>query len=247
MSDWPQKFLHAFSERHNYDSVSAAHDELTLDDAYDIQHRFVALRKDPITGYKAALTAPAAQQAMDIDVPIIGVLFADGAFDNNVPIELHKQALLETEIGFVCREAITREVNKTSVLDYMSGCMAMIEVASPNLATKPNGLDLVATNAASYGYITSNIHPTDAAADNLAVSLRRGDETLLSGTAAEPLGGQLQALTWLVNQTLARGYEIHPGHLLMTGSIGGMTPATDGDYRADFGSLGAIAFSIAMD
>ena len=66
MSDWPQKFLHAFSERHHYDSVSAAHDELTLDDAYDIQHRFVALRQDAITGYKAALTAPAAQQAMGI-------------------------------------------------------------------------------------------------------------------------------------------------------------------------------------
>lgn len=247
MSDWPQKFLHAFSERHHYDSVSAVDDDLTLDDAYDIQHRFVGLRKEPITGYKAALTAPQAQQAMGITVPIIGVLFADGAFNNDAPIELHKQALLETEIGFVCGSAITQAVSQTSVLDYMTGCMAMIEVASPNLATKPNGLDLIATNAASYGYITSGVQPNDAAVNDLAVTLCRGDETLLAGTSGEPLGGQLQALTWLVNQTLARGYEILPGHLLMTGSIGGMTPATDGAYRADFGSLGNIDFSIAMD
>ena len=247
MSDWPQKFLHAFSERHHYDSVSAAHDELSLDDAYDIQHRFVALRQEPISGYKAALTAPAAQQAMGIDVPIVGVLFADGEFASDRPIALHKQALLETEIGFVCASHIDQEVTVSSVLDYMAGCMAMIEIASPNLATKPNGLDLVATNSASYGYIVGEKHPADTPLDDLSVRLTKGGETLLAGSAGEVLDGQIQALTWLVNQTLERSYSIEPGHLLMTGSIGGMCPATPGDYSADFGGLGTIAWRIAED
>ena len=101
----------------------------------------------------------------------------------------------------------------------------MIEIASPNLATKPNGLDLVATNSASYGYIVGEKHPADTPLDDLSVRLTKGGETLLAGSAGEVLDGQIQALTWLVNQTLARGYEILPGHLLMTGSIGGMTPA----------------------
>ncbi len=247
MSDWPQKFLHAFSERHHYDSVSAAHDELSLDDAYDIQHRFVALRQETISGYKAALTAPAAQQAMGIDVPIVGVLFADGEFASDQPVVLHKQALLEAEIGFVSAAHIDRDVTADNVLDYMAGCMAMIEVASPNLATKPNGLDLVATNSASYGYIVGEQHPADTPLDDIPVRLQKGSETLLAGTAGEVLNGQIQALTWLVNQTRARGYTIEPGHLLMTGSIGGMCPATPGDYSADFGDLGTIAWRVATD
>lgn len=245
MSDWPQKFLHAFSERHHYDSVSAAHEGLTLDDAYDIQHRFVALRQEPITGYKAALTAPAAQQAMAIDVPIVGVLFGDGDFTNTDPIQLHGQALLETEIGFVVSEAIGQAVTINNVLDFMSGCLPMVEVASPNLATKPNGLDLVATNSASYGYIKGDMQPADTPLDEVPVVLQQQDATLLSGSGGEVLGGQLQALVWLVNQVQARGYQIEAGHLLMTGSIGGMCPAGAGAYTADFSALGAISFNIA--
>jgi 2-keto-4-pentenoate hydratase len=247
MSDWPQKFLHAFSERHHYDSVSAAQDELTLDDAYDIQHRFVALRKEPISGYKAALTAPAAQQAMGIDVPIVGVLFADGDYSDADPITLHNQALLETELGFVAAKAIEQTVTPDNVLDFMSHCMSMIEVASPNLATKPNGLDLVATNAASFGYIRGETAAADTALDDLDVRLQEQGETLLSGTGGEVLGGQIEALTWLVNQTLARGYRIEAGHVLMTGSIGGMCPAKSGAYKADFGALGQINFNVVAE
>jgi len=247
MSDWPQKFLHAFSERHHYDSVSAAHDELTLDDAYDIQHRFVALRKEPVTGYKAALTAPAAQQAMGIDVPIVGVLFGDGDFSGTKPIRLHGQALLETEIGFIADAAIRQVVTEDTVLDFFSRCLPMIEVASPNLATKPNGLDLVATNSASYGYIKGSVQAVDQDLDELAVSLRQQDQTLLRGSTGEVLGGQLQALVWLVNQAQARGYQIDAGHLMMTGSIGGMCPAAPGAYSADFGRLGQISFEISND
>ncbi len=246
MSDWPQKFLHAFSERHHYDSVSAAHDELTLDDAYDIQHRFVGLRQEPISGYKAALTAPAAQQAMGIDEPIVGVLFSDGDFTDLNPLELHGQALLETEIGFVVATPITAPVTVDNVLGLMSACVPMVEVASPNLATKPNALDLVATNSASYGYLQGGAVSPAAVDDSLAVRLSRANETLLAGTPGEVLGGQLHALVWLVNQAQARGYAIEAGHILMTGSIGGMYPATAGAYSADFGSMGRIEFTVAQ-
>jgi 2-keto-4-pentenoate hydratase len=245
MSDWPQKFLHAYSERHHYDSVSAAHDELTLDDAYDIQHQFVALRKEAISGYKAALTAPAAQQAMGINTAIIGALFAVGEFDATQTIVPNGAALLETELGYRVNDAISAPVNADDVARLLHCCMPMIELASPNLSSKPNGLDLIATNAASYGYICGVEGDLDAKAlDALQVSLRQGDEIKLQGVGAEVLGGQLHALAWLINQTLARGYQIEAGHLFMTGSIGGMCAAAPGNYVAEFGALGKIEFSI---
>lgn len=246
MSDWPQKFLHAYSERHHYDSISAADEQLSLDDAYDVQHQYVSLRKEVVTGYKAALTAPAAQQAMGIDVPIIGVLFDSGAFSTAKPITLSKQALLETELGFKAATDISQEVTPDTVFTHMAACLPMIEIASPNLATKPNGLDLIATNAASYGYIAGPEHDLEILdLDLVHVSLTSGGDTLLQGDGGEVLGGQRHALAWLINQVLQRGYQVEAGHLFMTGSIGGMQPAKAGAYQADFEALGRIDFSIA--
>jgi len=246
MSDWPQKFLRAFSERHHYDSISADDAGLSLADAYDIQHRYVTLRAEPITGFKAALTALPAQQAMEIQHPIIGALFASGKFDGNEEILPQQQALLETEVGFIVAQSITERVSAESVFSQMASCMPMIEIASPNLATKPNGIDLIATNSASYGYLMGPICPIEQNdLDSLAVSLANGSETLLSGKAGEVLGGQRDALAWLINQVLERGYDIESGHILMTGSIGGMYPAKPGHYTADFDSLGKLTFTIA--
>jgi 2-keto-4-pentenoate hydratase len=245
MSDWPQKFLHAFSELHHYESISAAYD-LSLDDAYDVQHQFVSLRKEPVTGFKAALTAPQAQQVMGISEPIVGVLFSSGDFPAKRPLKLNKQALLETELGFKAAGDITSAVTPDNVFDHISTCLPMIEVASPNLATKPNGLDLVATNAASYGYITGAESALDTSTiDQLHVSLNFEGAQLQAGISAEVLGSQRTALVWLINQVLQRGYNIAAGHLFMTGAIGGMQPAKPGNYRAEFGDLGNIEFEIS--
>ncbi len=245
MSDWPQKFLHAYSQRHHYDSVTASHDELTLADAYDIQHQYVMLRKEPICGFKAALTAPAAQQAMAINTPIVGALFAAGEVNRQHPISLQTEVLLETEIGYRTATAITEPVSPDTVLQFMRCCLPLIELASPNLATKPNGLDLVATNSASHQFVCGTEQDIDGhVLDALAVSLKREDEILLSGHSNEVLGGQREALAWLVNETLARGYGIDADFLLMSGSIGGMAPASSGSYTADFGALGSLSFSI---
>ena len=82
------------------------------------------------------------------------------------------------------------------------------------------------------------------ALDALPVALRKGDEIKLQGIGGEVLGGQLHALAWLINQTLARGYRIESGHIFMSGAIGGMCPALPGNYVAEFGSLGRIEFSV---
>jgi 2-keto-4-pentenoate hydratase len=247
VSDWPQKFLRAYSELHHYESVTESDAGLTLDDAYDIQHRYVKLRNESITGYKAALTAPQAQQAMGVNMPIVGVLLASGAFTAEQPVILNKRALLETEIGYRTAKAITEPVTADTVFGCLACCLPMIEIASPNLATKPNGLDLIATNSASYGYICGAEHEIDPAVLNQAeVSLRQDDTVLLSGTGGEVLDGQEQALTWLINETLARGYSIDAGQLLMSGSIGGMCPAEPGTYHASFGELSSMEFTISQ-
>lgn len=246
MSEWPQKFLHAFKELHHYESITAEQEGLTLEDAYDVQHQYVHLRKEPITGFKAALTASAAQAAMGVVTPIIGALFAGGHVDPARPIALDKPCLLETEIGFTLSHDITSPVKRADVLDAVDAWLPMIEIASPNLATKPNGLDLIATNAASHQYIAGPPQPISATRlDALSVQLERGTETLLSGLSGEVMEGQQDALAWLINEMLERDYTPLQGQILMTGAIGGMIPAQPGRYVASFEDLGNIKFEIA--
>ena len=78
----------------------------------------------------------------------------------------------------------------------------------------------------------------------IPVSLTCEGTTLLQGETGEVLAGQRHALAWLINQVLLRGYSIEAGQIFMTGSIGGMYPAKPGNYRADFGLLGTLEFSI---
>ena len=241
---WADQFLKAHNDDTSYPLISAAGTPCTRDEAYLVQRKFVAGMNRGIKGYKAALTALPAQAAMGIDTAIVGVLFTDGEYPQG-QLEIHRPILLETELGFTTQTSISQATTADSVLDHFSQVSPLVELASPNLAGKPTGLDLVATNSASFGYIVADASELNPAMiDDLDLSLVRDGEQLLHGHSAEILSGQAAALSWLVNTVLEIGYDILPGQLFITGSIGGMTPGAPGSYRADYGSLGTIEFSL---
>ena len=66
------------------ENISLTQPDLTTEAAYHLQHQLIKRLQanggwGEIYGYKAALTAQAAQDAMGIDEPIIGALFQHGA------------------------------------------------------------------------------------------------------------------------------------------------------------------------
>ncbi len=235
-------------------NISVNHPDIAMDDAYALQRELVTKLQDhggwgDVYGYKAALTAEPAQQAMGINQPIIGVLFERAVFqaDGATAITTDRPVLLETEVGFTLGKPITEPVTEHNVLDAVAYCSGMIELASPNLQQRPTSVDLISNNSASYGCIigVSNRHPTDIDLDAVPVTLTRlasADEVLHTAAAGSVMAGQVDALIWLINSTLAQGYALRPGHVLMTGSIGSMHAGKAGKYRADFGALGDLAF-----
>jgi 2-keto-4-pentenoate hydratase len=76
------------------------------------------------------------------------------------------------------------------------------------------------------------------------VSGHKNQQLILGGIGADAMGDQWLALQWLINQTLANGWEINPDHLLITGAIGKMLAADPGHYRIDYGPLGIIEFTM---
>ena len=235
-------------------NISVNHPDISMDEAYALQHELVGKLRDhggwgEIYGYKAALTALPAQQAMGITEPIIGVLFERAVFpaDGATTIKTDRPVLLETEVGFTLGKPITEPVTEHNVLDAVAYCSGLIELASPNLQQRPTSVDLISNNSASYGCVVgvSNRHPTDIDLDAVPVTLTRlasADEVLHTAAAGSVMAGQVDALIWLINSTLAQGYALRPGHVLMTGSIGSMHAGKAGKYRADFGALGDLAF-----
>ena len=236
------------------ENITISSSKKGIHDAYALQRKLVAkLESDGgwggVYGYKAALPAVPAQQAMGVNEPIIGVVFEHAAYqaDSATTVATDRLVLLETEVGFTLRKEITAPVARDDVFDAIASC-GMIELASPNLQQRPTSADLIANNAASYGCIAgaSTAHPTDIDVDALPVSLTRIDaeqQVFQTAMAGSVMAGQRDALIWLINRTLAQGYELRPGHVLMTGSIGSMHPGK-GRYRAEFGALGDLTFAL---
>ncbi len=252
MLDWSNNLLTSLQKGRPYPNLSNEYPNASVTDAYAVQKQFVGQLEQSqqwgdIVGFKAAVTAPQAQQAMGLKAGIVGGLFAKGGREPNSSLTLDRQVLFETEIGFVVGKTINKVVTVDNVADYISAYMPVIELAAPNLAQRPNGIDLIAANSASYGFIkgaqVASRISTDI--DAIQISQEQDDEVLYSVKAGDIMSGQLDALTWLINEVLDQGYEIKPEQFLITGTIGPMVPAKTGLYSADFAQLGEISFQVA--
>ena len=109
---WLDAALENVLEAKPIENISLTQPDITKEAAYDLQRQLVARLQahggwGDIYGYKAALTAQAAQQAMGIDEPIIGALFQHGVqrAPAQAPVQADRPVLLETELGFTLSKA----------------------------------------------------------------------------------------------------------------------------------------------
>ena len=181
--------------------------------------------------------------------PITGVLFGRGERSAGATLQRsgYRTLLVETELGFRAARRINAPVKSVPELRAATTtCTPMIELADPGFdRTRMTGTDLIAANSASAGFIRGRAQSVgDFALDQVRVQLRRDGETLHQAVSGDLMGGQWEALKWLVNRVIELGYVVEPGHLLMTGSLGPAHPAAPGKYSADFSELGTIEFEI---
>ncbi len=224
-----------------------------IDRAYQIQAELVQKisARDAIVGYKAGLTSTAGQKKFAVDESIAGVLFGRGSLPagTTLPLNQFYNLMMETEIGFVLAKAVTEPVTDINELRSLVASMVPV-IEFPDLAYyQPDavtGPDLIASNAAAARYIVGKRVPLARVADpgSLTVRLSRGTSAINLGQGSDAMGDQWTALQWLINRSLASGYRLEAGHLLITGALGRMLPAQAGNYRADFGPLGTITFRI---
>ncbi|MBA3582604.1 MAG: fumarylacetoacetate hydrolase family protein [Gammaproteobacteria bacterium] len=226
---------------------------VTVADAQTLQKTLVAQRVqagERVVGYKAGLTNVALQQKFGIDTPLIGALFARGAYpqDRNIKLKPYYKPLIETEIGFIISVAIAEAVSAETDLSQKI-VMALPVIELPDMAfADPNNLtamDLIASNVGAAGYIFGEpVTLKNRDVNKVSAKLTLNNEIMSQGHASDALGDQWVALRWLINAAVAQGWSLQPGDILITGALGTVVPAQKGVYVADFGDLGRIGFTV---
>ena len=231
--------------------ISTNFPQLSIEQAYLIQGDYVKKRlaNKKAAGFKAGLTAKVIQQQFGLEQALTGVLFQNGDLNPNQSIKLSQfqRLMLETELGFEIGQTIKHPL--TNIIEFkqhLKTIFPVIELPDLGFVSKPQSIDIIAANVGSTAFIKGTpISPLAHLDLNiLHVTLTQNGKIVNSGQGADALGNQWEAALWLVNKVIAQGWTLEPGQFLITGAIGKMIPAIVGNYQADFGILGKIAFSI---
>jgi 2-keto-4-pentenoate hydratase len=228
---------------------------LTLDGAYRIQRAALdqTLGGRAPAGFKAALTNLESQRYYGATAPAAAVLLPGGALKAQeegyrTRLADYRQGIVEVEIGYRFANRINHPLPDIKALQAnLAEILPAIEL--PDLAhsgSEPyRALDIIGTNAGAKHFITgSGRAPSLTDPNTVTVTLYRDGELVMDGTGRDVLEDQWQALQWLVNRTVASGWTIEPGQVLITGAMGKPTPLQKGIYVADYGRFGRIEWMV---
>ena len=185
-----------------------------------------------------------------MSTPVSGVLFSSGKYAGPASFDgsKYRSPMIETEIGYVVGKPIVEKIADTArLMEHIGAILPVVEIPETGFADmkKLKAEDIVAANVGSAVFITGAQKPLAGAdPDGVTVKLVSGGETLNQGKGYDAMGGQWEALLWLVNSVIEHGRTIDSGSILITGSLGKVVPGKPGDYEAQYGDLGTISFKI---
>ena len=250
---WADVVLAQWRARKPLPTISAVEKNLNLEDAYGIQQRVVGelARQATLSGYRADLTSPLARARLRGDQPISAAVFKDQLLEDGgwVTLEPRNRLLLAPALGYTLARRVAKPLADTKdvlpLLAAVKPVVVLVDYRFEDLAL-PRVQDLVAANGAPTRLVVGRPFADRALAniDDTFVELRRNDAVIDRAKATNTLGGQLEALRWLINERVARDGELAPGQLLVTGPMSEPIPAETGDYLVDYWERGKLHFSV---
>jgi len=224
---------------------------LAADDAYAVQAEVFPILYPNAgrAGFKAGLTSRIARYPFGAQAPVAGILPAGGRVSVGGSVDLVPGLLVEVELGFRLTRTVRRPLPDTDALVSLIASVAPVVELPRNpfgKTTRPTATDLIAVNTGAHRYLVGTQRAlADWREVNRAfVELVIDGEIVERGKATNVEPDQLEGLMWLVNHAVARGYEITPSDLLVTGSMTPIRPAPAGRYEARFRELGVLSFTV---
>jgi len=228
-------------------------------EGYQIQRALFEATGEPALGWKIAATSQAGQQHIGVSGPLAGRLSASRCLADNSELSLERNdmSVIEAEFAFLIGRDVGRELasgagrqdaalTMAQVMDCVAGLHIAIEVPNSRYVDFAGAgeAQLIADFACACYVVLGPRAPDQWRATDLsqhAVTVRRGNALVASGTGANVLGDPRKGLTWLANELLSQGQQLKAGEIVMTGTCVVPVPVAAGDtMTADFGSFGQV-------
>jgi 2-oxo-hept-3-ene-1,7-dioate hydratase len=232
--------------------------DLTVEDAYAIQKRWVELkveRGQTIKGHKIGLTSKAMQNASDIHEPDYGSLMDDMFFADasEIPISRFIMPRVECELAFILAKPL-KGPNCTifdvlNAADFVTPAVEIIDsrvhMTDPDTKRSRKVTDTISDNAANAGIVLGGrpFRPLDADMRWISAICYRNGAVEESGVAAAVLNHPANGVAWLANRLARYDIGLEAGEVVLGGSFTRPTFAKQDDtFHVDYGPWGAISF-----
>ncbi|MFB4161261.1 2-keto-4-pentenoate hydratase [Geomicrobium sp. JSM 1781026] len=245
------KDLHqAATSRVSIPPLTATHEGLTVEDAYQIQTEFLQLKDSKETrqtGRKIGLTSKPMQQLLGVNEPDYGVLFSDMLIQNDGVVETNQtmQPKVEAEIAFVLKRNLQGpNVTVADVFEATDYLVPSIEIVDSRIKDWKITLpDTIADNASSGLYVLGNkvTAPRDVDAKSVGMVLYKNGEIVGTGVGALAMGDPATCVAWLANKLSEYGEELKAGETILSGALSAAVEAAPGDhFTAKLAHLGEV-------
>ncbi len=226
---------------------------ITLEDAYNIQKRFIDLRLqagETIVGKKIGVTSKAVQDFLGVFQPDFGQLTSNMVHGNDAQIDLDNliQPKAEAELAFVLKEDLTgpgiTAMDVIRATDYVMPCFEIVDSRIKDWNIKIQ--DTVADNASCgvYALGDAKADPRDIDLTLAGMVLEKNGEVLCTGVGAAVQGSPANAVAWLANTLGELGLPFKAGEVILSGSQSQLVDVVSGDELVcTVGGLGSCKVS----
>lgn len=218
--------------------------------AYTVQDEALRLRLErgeTLVGVKLGVTSRAKQRQVGVSTPNVAWLTDAMVLGSGLPVPVDEliHPRVEPEIAFVLADGLSGPgINAGSAMRAVGSVHAALEVIDSRYSGYQFTLPDVTADNGSSGRFVLGSKPVDPQGLDLALEgclLEVDGEVVDSASGAAVLGHPAEALAFAANSLAARGHEMQPGWIVLTG---GMTDAIPLDgvlsVGAQFTHLGAV-------
>lgn len=248
MDGFAERLWKAASEGRIISPLTEESPDLTLDDAYDIQDRVIALREEAgerVTAAKLGLTSRAKQVQMGVGEPLYGWLTDTMHHDRAQPLDLSRfaQPRVEPEVAFITgAELIGPGVTSAHVLNATKAVAPALDVLDSRFAGyKFTLVDVTADDASAAGYVLGEGVPLDGDLRVIGCVLEKNGELIDTAAGAAVMEHPAAAVAWFVRKLHSRGRSLPAGSVILAGAWTAAIQLAPGDtVRASFDRVGSV-------
>lgn len=212
--------------------------DISIEDAYKIQERFIARRLqagEKIVGKKIGVTSKPVQDFLGVFQPDFGQLTSGMIYQEGDTIDLGSliQPKAEAELAFVLKEDLVgpgiTAMDVIRATDYVTPCFEIVDSRIDNWKIKIQ--DTVADNASCGVYVLGKTKgdPRQLDITLAGMVLEKNGELFSTSVGAAVQGSPANAVAWLANTLGALGIPFRAGEVILSGSQSALVPVVDGD------------------